>query len=388
MVNIFDSYNGLLPDNLIEESRELCKSNRLNPKDTRKVLKKVKEEYDRSLIDPGESIGIITAESIGEPGTQMVLRTFHFAGVAEVSVTLGLPRLIELFDARKTPSTPVLDVYLKKEYSKDERKVREVAASIKGTKLSEVTEEFIVNLNKLRVEAILDQKKMKDFKVISSNLLKAFEKGLKGAEVKLSKNKKFLIIKSSKKEFEMKDFFQIKEKAKDVIVKGIKGVDQVLPVKRDNEYVIMCSGSNLKEVLNVKGVDVTRSKTNDIFVIADVLGIEAARNVIINEATDIIKEQGLDIDKRHIMFLADVMTNSGEIKGITRGGITGQKESVLARASFETPIVHIVNASLIGEEDKLNSVVENVMVNQAVPIGTGLPGLTVKIDEKKEIKKK
>ena len=91
------------------------------------------------------------------------------------------------------------------------------------------------------------------------------------------------------------------------------------------------------------------------------------------------------------MFLADVMTNTGVIKGITRGGITSEKESVLARASFETPITHIVKASLTGEEDKLNSVVENVMVNQPVPVGTGLPGLTVKMDgigkEEKENKK-
>ncbi len=98
-----------------------------------------------------------------------------------------------------------------------------------------------------------------------------------------------------------------------------------------------------------------------------------------------ISEQGLDIDIRHIMFISDLMTIKGEIKGITRSGITEEKESVLARASFETPIRHLINASLIGEVDMLNSVVENVMINQPIPLGTGLPSLVTKLG--KESKK-
>ena len=128
--------------------------------------------------------------------------------------------------------------------------------------------------------------------------------------------------------------------------------------------------------------------TNNPFVIAELMGIEAARQVIINEALEVIKNQGLDIDIRHVMFLADVMTNTGIIKGITRTGITSEKESVLARASFETPIKHMVNASLVGESDNLNSVIENVMLNQPVPLGTGLPGLVAKMKEDAMKKKK
>ena len=101
-----------------------------------------------------------------------------------------------------------------------------------------------------------------------------------------------------------------------------------------------------------------------------------------NEVAKVIEDQGLDVDVRHIMLVSDVMTNKGTVKGITRSGITGEKKSVLARASFETPIKHIINASLIGEEDELNSVIENVMLNQPVPLGTGLPGLVAKIDTK------
>ena len=112
--------------------------------------------------------------------------------------------------------------------------------------------------------------------------------------------------------------------------------------------------------------------------------MEAARQAVINESLKVLGEQGLHIDIRHIMFLADAMTKSGEIKGVTRSGITKQKESVLAKASFETPIQHLVAASLVGEKDVLSSVIENVMLNQPVPLGTGLPGLMAKMKDKEK----
>ncbi len=153
-------------------------------------------------------------------------------------------------------------------------------------------------------------------------------------------------------------------------------------MRKDGELIIVCACTNLKDVMKVPEIDTKRTTSNDIHEIKKVLGIEAARQAIIKESLAVIENQGLDIDIRHIMFLADLMTNGGTVKGVTRGGITGEKESVLARATFETPITHIINASLIGERDNLNSVIENVIVNQPIPIGTGLPGLIAKMKEK------
>ena len=119
--------------------------------------------------------------------------------------------------------------------------------------------------------------------------------------------------------------------------------------------------------------------TNNIVEINAVLGIEAAREAIILEVLKVLEAQGLDIDIRHILLVADTMTTSGSVKGVTRYGVVSEKASVLARASFETPLRHVMNAALSGEEDFLDSVVENVMLNQAVPIGTGLPGLITKV---------
>src|SRR3989344_3481717 len=174
--DVVNEYKDLLPIPIIEEAKEEIKNRRIGAEKAKEIMERIKQEYENALIDPGESIGIITAESFGEPGTQMTLNVFHFAGVAEVSVTLGLPRLIELFDARKIPSTPVLDVFIKKQYAKDEKKVREIASMLKETKLADISEEFSLNLTKVRIEAYLDSKRMKDLKIMNKYLLRILNK--------------------------------------------------------------------------------------------------------------------------------------------------------------------------------------------------------------------
>ncbi len=332
-----------------------------------------KDEYVYDLSVPG----LETFTTFDGIITHNTLNVFHFAGVAEVAVTLGLPRLIELLDARKEPSTPKIEVYLQKDIAKDPVAVKKVAATIKQTKLGELVEEFTINMTQFRIEVYLDKKKMKDFGITENYVSKILEDTLKNVSVKI--NKDFIAIRPKAEQFELKELYQLREKCRDLHIKGVKGIKQVLPVKRDNEFIVICVGNNLEGVLDVDGVDCKRTVTNDIFKIEAVLGIEAARQAIINEAVEVIENQGLDIDIRHIMLLADVMTSAGSIKGITRSGITGEKESVLARASFETPIKHIINATLKGEEDKLNSVIENVMLNQEIPVGTGLPSLIAKM---------
>lgn len=369
MSSVYDDFKEL-PESLIEEVKEGSKG--LSDSDRKKVLKKVKEEFLKAKIQAGEAIGVVTAESFGEPGTQMILRVFHFAGVAEVSLTLGLTRLIELFDARKSPSTPLTKLYLKHGYRTDLNKVKTIAALIKETKLKGITDEFSFNLTQFRIEITLNKKEMRELKITENQVINVLKDSFKDIDIKGEGG--LLKIKPKEKD-SLTILYQLKEKLKDITIKGIKDVKQVTPIKQGSDYVIYCTTDHLKEIFEVEGVDVNKTTTNNPFVIAELLGIEAARQVIIDEAVEVIKNQGLDIDIRHIMFLADVMTNTGVIKGITRTGITSEKESVLARASFETPIKHIVNASLIGETDNLNSVIENVMLNQPVPLGTGLPGL-------------
>ncbi|HLC72194.1 MAG TPA: DNA-directed RNA polymerase subunit A'' [Candidatus Nanoarchaeia archaeon] len=374
---LFKEYEGRMPKKLIEELKAEAKERNLTKEQIRKVLEYLREEYDAAKINPGEAIGILTAESFGEPGTQMTLRVFHFAGVAEVSVTQGLPRLIEILDARKEISTPSMEIYLKKGVSKDMAEVKRVAALIKETKLSEIATEFSIDLNKLQVEVQLNQNRMKDLKLKPDQVAEALNANMKGVKASASGEK--IVIKTKAEENELMETYKIKEKAKEVFIKGVKGVKQVLPVKNNEEYIIITAGSNLKDVVEIEEVDETRTTTNNLFEVLKVFGVEAGRQNIIREAQKVIEDQGLDVDIRHIMFIADTMTTSGTIKGITRSGITGEKKSVLARASFETPLKHLINASVIGEEDDLNSVIENVMLNQPVPLGTGLPDLVTRI---------
>ncbi len=380
MDELFKAYTDILPKKMLEEVKENIPKN-VSAERLKKILVKVKEEYFNSKAEYGECIGLISAESIGEPGTQMTLNTFHFAGVAEMNVTMGLPRIIEILDGRQNIKTPMMEIYLKKPYSEG-KKIKEIAFSIKETKLKEVLEELSMNITELSIELKLDRAKMKELMVTDSMISKAINKWVKNSTVKQKKD--LIIIKPKIKDEELNEIYKIKEKVKDVYLRGIKGVVQVLPVKREKEFIIITAGSNLKEIFKMDFVDSTKTITNDIFEVEKVLGIEAARQIIIEEVFKVIESQGLNVDVRHIMLVADTMCSTGTIKGITRFGIVREKASVLARASFETPIKHIIYAALKGEVDKLDSVVENVMISQIVPIGTGLPGLITKVKQKNE----
>jgi len=379
---IAKQYEGKISAPLIQEVINESKDRKLTKAQIEKVFNKLLEKYNYAKIQSGEAIGIITAESFGEPGTQMTLRTFHFAGVAEVNVTLGLPRLIEIFDARKEPSTPLMTVFLNKPYNKDEKYLEKIIAQIKEIRVHEIVSEISINLLKLQVEFVLNKKRLKELGLNEEETIKIVKDSFKNLDFADSDNRYYLIPKN--KEGGLPALYNIKERLKEVKIKGINGILEVIPKMENNEIILLASGSNLKDVFKIPEVDFTKTISNDIFEVSKNLGIEAGRQIIIQEASKVLSEQGLDVDIRHIMFISDLMTNRGEIKGITRSGISEEKESVLARASFETPIKHLINASLKGEVDRLNSVVENVMINQPIPLGTGLPSLIIKDKESKK----
>lgn len=365
-----------LPDHIKQELEAQFKKLKPSDKKKKEIIAKIEKSYLDAKVAPGEAIGIITAESIGEPSTQMTISSFHFAGVEEMNVTVGLVRLIEVFDARKIPSTPSMKLGLRNKFSKTQEMVKDAARKIKETKLSDITSEISINIPKSSIEIQLDKKKLKELGIKPAEALTKIKDGFKTLEVKELKDA--ISLKPKDKEIKLSELYKIKEKTKKLHIAGLKGVTQVLPIKEDKGYIVHTAGSNIKDALALEEVDKSSVISNNLFEIAEVLGIEAARQAIINEAIAVIEGQGLDIDIRHIMFLADVMTRGGKIKGVTRTGITGEKESVIARASFETPMKHIINATLIGERDDLTSVVENVILNQPVPLGTGLPGLVAK----------
>ena len=354
-----------LPPSIREAMQSGLKGAQLSAEQMDEIVSMVDSDYKHSLVEPCEAVGVVAAQSIGEPGTQMTMRTFHYAGVAEINVTLGLPRLIEIVDARKIPSTPTMTIKLNQDYAHDRDLAREVAWAIESTSLlhlgsvaTDLAEmNVIIELN----PGALEQRK------ITAEEVSARLKEETGLEVDQKENLLVMVP----EEPSYRELLQLVEKIKKISLKGVEGIRRVVIRKEGDEYILYTEGSSLKKVMQFDGVDPTRIKTNNINEIGEVLGIEAARNAIINEATDTLREQGLSVDVRHIMLVADIMTVDGEVKQIGRHGVSGEKASVLARAAFEVTVNHILDAAIRGDVDDLRGVTENVIVGQPIQLGTG-----------------
>jgi DNA-directed RNA polymerase subunit A" len=329
-------------------------------------------EYLKAKVDPTEAAGIVGAQSIGEPGTQMTMRTFHFAGVAEINVTLGLPRLIEIVDARRTPSTPTMTIFLTEQLKGDRAAASRIANQIETTSLKDIAA-VESDLSTLGIKVIPDAEKMKQKDITLEDVQTAVGSVRRITAKTNEDKKKGANIEVTLAEANFKNLQKAVDDLKKVKVKGIDGITRLVVSRDDKEggYILYTEGSNLKEVLEVEGVQHSRVKTNDILQIQDELGIEAARQAIMEEAYATLKGQGLQVDLRHLMLVADVMTADGEVKAIGRQGVSGQKSSILARAAFEITVDHLLTAGMTGEVDPLNGVAENIIVGQPVNLGTG-----------------
>ncbi len=340
------------------------------------ILEGIMARYDSHVVDPNESVGIVSAQSIGEPGTQMTMRTFHYAGVAEINVTLGLPRFIEIVDARRVPSTPLMTVRLKPEDAPDLERTRRVASDIEMTKVDDIAD-VTADMVNMQVVVRPDPEKAAAKAISIEDLEAALKKVRLGRasakSTQVTREDDVITLRSGEPSF--KRLQALVEQVRFQKVKGIEGIKRAI-IRRDGpEFVIYTEGSNLSAVLQMDSVDPTRTVSNSIQEIYEVLGVEAARNTIIQEASATLSEQGLTVDIRHIMLVADMMTNDGDVKAIGRHGISGRKSSVLARAAFEITSHHLLRAAIMGEVDALDGVAENVIVGQPVTLGTGAVNL-------------
>jgi len=365
---------GLLPPRIIEDLRDRLVDRRLTSAQLNRIIKEVEIAYDYSLVEPGEAVGAVAAQSIGEPGTQMTLKTFHFAGVAEFNVTLGLPRLIEIVDARRNPSTPTMNVFLEEKHRTDEKFAREVAQGIEQTRVERIAQSVEIDLAEGGIVVILDPDLMEN-KGATAELVAERLGTARPTLGEVTQDGNRIIVTPELKEGEeavlMAKLQKTFDKVRNALIKGQDGIKRVLIKKEGKELVLYTEGTNLKGVLRTQGVDTTRTTSNHIHEIAETLGVEAARQIIIDEAKSVLDEQGLDVDIRHIMLVADLMTATGEIRQIGRHGISGEQSSVLARAAFEVTVRHLIQASIIGEEDQLRGITENVILGQSIPLGTG-----------------
>jgi DNA-directed RNA polymerase subunit A" len=356
-----------LPKNILDTLHKELEETKVTKKQLDEIIKRVVEGYEYACIEACEAAGVVSAQSIGEPGTQMTMRTFHYAGVAEINVTLGLPRLIEIVDARKNPSTPMMTVYLTEDNAHDRDMARKLAWNIEATHISHLGS-LSTDIMEMALTIELSKKVINQREITPEEVAEKLEDEL-GLIVLIDGT--VLTVRPENESY--RELLQLSKNIENVVLKGITDINRVVIRKEDtiDEYVLYTEGSSLKHIADLDGVDMTRSTTNNINEIYEVFGVEAARNSIIKEATDTLREQGLEVDVRHIMLVADIMTVDGEVKAIGRHGISGEKASVLARAAFEVTVNHLLDAGTRGDIDELRGVTENVIVGQPIQLGTG-----------------
>jgi len=330
------------------------------------IIEGIKRAYVNAMVEPGEAVGTVAAQSIGEPGTQMTLRTFHYAGVAELNVTLGLPRLIEIIDARRVPSAALMTIYLKEKYAQSKEKARAFAQKIEMTTVEDVVLQTETDLINIMFVLTLDRSRMQRRELTPSKVASVIKGALK-VDALIDGNK--LRLKPTTQS--LPELRKLTARVRALPLHGVKGINRVVVKMEGDEYVVYTEGSNFSGILTMPEVDQTRTVTNNIHEIEAVLGVEAARNAIINEAAKTLEEQGLDVDIRHIMLVADMMTTMGTMKQVGRHGVSGEKASVLARASFEITTKHLLDACIHGESDMLDGITENIIAGQPIPLGTG-----------------
>jgi DNA-directed RNA polymerase subunit A" len=366
-----------LPRRLKKEVYSTVEERGVGVDDADRIAKAVESRYLGTRVDPLDPVGTVSAQSIGEPGTQMTMNTFHYAGVAEIDVTQGLPRLIELVDARKTPDTPMMTVHLDEEYATDRERAHEVVWKIEATRILALGD-ISTNVADMLVEIDLNKDTLlerwptvNDTDAIAEEIAETIESNLG-----VSTRQVGTVIEFGPEEPSYRDLLQLVEELREIVFKGIEEITRVVIRKEETEngeeFVLYTEGSDFGEVLDIEGVDASRTTCNNIHEIYRQLGVEAARETLINETMNTLEEQGLDdVNVRHLMLVADMMTNEGTIESIGRHGISGSKDSVLARAAFEVTVNHLLDAAIHGEVDELDGVTENVIVGKPIKLGTG-----------------
>lgn len=367
-----------LPMKVQRDFEEAVEELKLKEPEKKKLAERIARHFETLLVEPGEAVGIIAAQSIGEPGTQLTLRTKHYAGSAEVSVGSGIQRVEEIVDGRSKAKYPIMTIRLfDKETKKSFEKVDKFAKSLIDVRVGDVVG-MKEDLAKGKVTIELNKEEISSRNVDTEDLIAKMEKQLKKNARRKEKNTLEFWFKNEP----LLKIRRALNKLKSTRIQGVRGIEKVIVVKENDEHVIKTRGTNLKTIITLPEVDGARTTTNDIKEITSVFGIEAGRAAIVNELSGVLKENGIAIDIRHIMLLADLMTWDGEIRGIVRTGITRGKSSPFARAAFEETVKHLLDASFKGEMENLEGVVENIIVGQPIKVGTGRVSLVMKAGEK------
>ncbi|CAN0927505.1 DNA-directed RNA polymerase III subunit 1 [Linum grandiflorum] len=354
------------------------------------------DRYLWKKLEPGTAIGAIGAQSIGEPGTQMTLKTFHFAGVASMNITQGVPRIKEIINAAKKISTPIITAEL--ENSTNVNAARIVKGRTQRTLLGQVAKsiQIVMTSRTASVVVTLDMQTIQeaqlsvDINAVHDSIARIPRCKVKSEHVKVLDDRKLEITPPANRDKLQFELHSIKNWLPTVVVKGIHTVERAIIAQKKNDgsvkeggpprYNMLIEGMGLLEVMGTEGIDGCKTTSNHVMEVLQVLGIEAARKCIIEQIQDTMESHGMAIDMRHMMLLGDLMTFKGEVLGITRFGIQKMDKSVLMLASFERTTDHLYSACVNRRVDNIEGVSECVIMGIPVPLGTGMLKIRQKVD--------
>ncbi|CAL3967253.1 hypothetical protein PZA11_003612 [Diplocarpon coronariae] len=354
-------------------------------------------KYAKAHVEPGHAVGAVGAQSIGEPGTQMTLKTFHFAGVAGMSITQGVPRIKEIINASKVISTPVITCPLENPWRIEAAKV--VKARIEKTYISDVIR-FVEDMWSAKsaticlsvdLDALYGMQLGLTVEDIAQTICMNKKLKVRGADVTVAHECIFVNVTSESggnmgARGGAKNKAYIDDGGSDILLRvnylkralptlaisGYPDATRAIIQKTDSEpysHTVLVEGYGLRACMTTEGVVGTRSTSNSVMEMKDVLGIEAARSTIATEIGSVMGDMG--IDPRHMQLLADVMTYKGEVLGITRFGLSKMRDSVLQLASFEKTPDHLFEAAAGMKTDLIEGVSECIIMGQTMSVGTG-----------------
>jgi len=381
----------------------------------------IKKTYFESIVNPGECVGIIAGQSIGEKNTQIALNTFHKAGQSEKTMTEGVPRLEELLNATKKLKSINHTIYMNQSLKSIQEVRTLVSSSLCGIKIKDILlDSYVCNkdiddkwltsykcLYDIRFDPSstflcleLNRRKLFEYKIMVTDVVSKindvfedvccifspFNDGgiyiyvndIQIIEI-LNKYNIRSIDEDNSTEICMEEC--LKPVIQDLYICGIPGIDEKFFVKEQNEWVIettaRCDENTFKNVMKLPYVDTVKTITNNIWEIYETLGIEATRNFLIEELDSIMG----DINKCHVMLLADRMTFNGTISSISRYTLKSDEGGPLGKASFEESLENFLSAGAFGDEEPTTGISASIMCGKRSNTGTGM--VSLKLDYSK-----
>ncbi len=362
-----------------------------------KIILQLKKQLVKTLVPAGDAVGVITAQSVGERQTQMTLNTFHRAGLISTTVVTGVPRFSELLNATKNQKA-VSSTIVFNPPCKTIAEARRLGSKIVLTLVSDVVEKYKVERvseeswykvfcskkeiqieSKFRLRCVLKRETLFTRKINPMMLCQKIEEEFEDLKCIVSPLSVGILDiffdPPSDDLVEVTAFCQkiMIPQTKQIPICGVSGITEIFYQDDDDgNWFAATTGSNFKTLASLPFVDFENLLSNDMWEIYHTLGVEAAREFLIEEFTNVVSSDGTYINARHIMLIADIMTQLGGIVSVSRYGMKREITGPVAKASFEESLDNFMKAGAFGEVETTKGCSASVMIGKTCKLGAGL----------------